>query len=82
MASPFSTSSQLSAARRAGFSVCVSSSVSNDYKREVNAAPRSKIFWEPISRKRRVSDQALGVVDILIPRQAAVYRLSHEVGHR
>lgn len=35
----------------ARFSSCVSTSVSNDCKREVNAAPRSQIFREPMSRK-------------------------------
>jgi hypothetical protein len=32
--------------------------------------------------KGRVLGQALGVVDILIARQAAVYRLPHQVGQR
>jgi hypothetical protein len=41
----------LSAASPAKLSACVSTSVSNDCKREVKAAPRSQIFREPMSRK-------------------------------
>ena len=41
---------RLIVARPVRFSSCVSSSVSNDCKREVSAAPRSQIFSEPISR--------------------------------
>src|SRR5208283_3637297 len=47
----FAINSRLSAARPARFSSCVRSSVSNDCKREVNAAPRSQILLEPMSRK-------------------------------
>ena len=43
--------SRLSATSPARFSCCVSTSVSNDCKREVNAAPRSQILREPMSRK-------------------------------
>jgi hypothetical protein len=52
MGSPLATSSsRLSTGGPARFSACVSSSVSNDCRREVNAAPRSKTFSEPMSRK-------------------------------
>ena len=51
MVSALATNSRLSAARPARLSACVSSSVSKDCKREVNAAPRSQIFFDPISRK-------------------------------
>ncbi len=51
MASPLATSCRLSTAKPARFSAWVSSSVSNDCKREVNAAPRTKTFSEPMSRK-------------------------------
>jgi hypothetical protein len=51
MASALAINSRLSAASPARFSSCVSTSVSNDCKREVNAAPRSQILREPISRK-------------------------------
>src|ERR1700730_4267759 len=51
IASALATNSRLSAGRPTRFSSCVSTSVSNDCKREVNAAPRSQIFREPISRK-------------------------------
>ncbi len=49
---------------------------------EVNPAPRSKTFSEPTSRKAGSREQALGVVDILVPCQPSVYRLPHEVGQR
>jgi hypothetical protein len=45
------TNSRLSAASPARLSACVSTSVSQDCKREVKAAPRSQIFREPMSRK-------------------------------
>ena len=51
MASALPTSSRLSAANPARFFSCVSTSVSNDCKREVNAPPRSQILLEPMSRK-------------------------------
>jgi hypothetical protein len=51
MASALAINSRLSTASPARFSSCVSTSVSNDCKREVNAAPRSHIFSEPINRK-------------------------------
>ena len=82
MASALATNSRLSAASPARFSSCVSTSVSNDCKREVNAAPRSQIFREPMSRKVGSWERRCGVVDILIPRQAAVDRLPQQVGQR
>ena len=81
MTSALAIKSRLIRARPARFSRCVSSSVSNDCKREVNAAPRSKTFSEPMSRKAGLREP-LGVVDILIARQSAAYRLPHEVGQR
>jgi hypothetical protein len=51
MASALVINSRLSAARPPRFSSCVRSSVSNDCKREVKAAPRSQILREPMSRK-------------------------------
>ena len=51
MTSALAINSRLSAARPARFSPSVSSSVSKDCNREVNAAPRSQIFLEPMSRK-------------------------------
>jgi hypothetical protein len=51
MASALPTSSRLSAAKPARFFSCFSISVSNDWRREVKAAPRSQILREPISRK-------------------------------
>src|SRR5208283_5483158 len=74
--------SRLSAASPARFSSCASTSVSNDCKREVKAAPRSQIFSEPSQPKGRILRESLGVVHILIPRQSAVYRLPHQVGQR
>jgi hypothetical protein len=51
MPSALASNSRLSAASPARFSSCVRSSVLNDCKREVKAAPCSQIFREPISRK-------------------------------
>jgi hypothetical protein len=51
IASTLATNSRLSAASPARLSARVSTSVSKDCKREVNAAPRSQIFREPMSRK-------------------------------
>ena len=82
MASPMATSSRLSAARPVKFSACVSSSDSNDYKREVNATPRSKTFSEPMSWKAGSWGEPLSVVHVLVARQPAVCRLPHKVGHR
>jgi hypothetical protein len=46
----------------------------------IDAAYRSKTFSEPISRKAGSWESPLGLVDILVARQPAVYRLPHEVG--
>ena len=49
---------------------------------EVNAAPRSQIFCEPIRPKRRIDRNPLGVVEVLVARQAAVDRLPHQISER
>jgi hypothetical protein len=51
MASALAINSRLSAATPARLPASVSSSVSNDCKREFNAAPRWGSLLEPISRK-------------------------------
>ncbi len=51
IASALATSLRLRRVRPARFSSCVNISVSNDCRREVKAAPRFQIFFEPISRK-------------------------------
>src|ERR1700747_2525137 len=55
------------------FSSLVSSSVSNQCKVEVSAAPQSQILCEL---------KSFGVVEVFVPRQAAVDRLSQQIGHR
>ena len=81
-ASAFAINSRSSAARPARFSSCVSSSVSNDCKRDVKAALRSQILPEPMSRKVGILGEAVGVVDIFIPGQSAVHRLPQQVDQR
>jgi hypothetical protein len=63
------------------FSRCVSSSVSNDCKREVKAAPLPDLprANEP---EGRILRQARGVVNVLIPGQPAIDRLPQHVGQR
>ena len=50
MASAFASSSRLIRLRLSRFSSWLSTSVSNQCRREGNAAPRSQIFSEPIKR--------------------------------
>jgi len=80
-ASALATNSRLSTARPARLSVCVSSSVSNDCNREVNATPFANLLGadEP---EGRILRKALGVVDILIPGQSAVHRLPQQIDQR
>src|SRR5208282_5115227 len=82
MASALAINSRLSAASPARFSSCVSTPVSNDCKREVNAAPRSQYLLRTDQPEGRILREPLGVVHILVPRQAAVDRLPHQVGQR
>src|ERR1022692_968262 len=81
-ASAFAINSRLSAPRPARLSACVSNSVSNDCKREVNAAPRSQILLEPMSRKVGSWERRSASLTSSYPRQAAVYRLPQQVGQR
>jgi hypothetical protein len=57
----------------------VSNYVSNDCKREFNAAPRSKTFSEPISRKAGSCERPSASLTVLVARQSAVYPLPHQV---
>jgi hypothetical protein len=79
MAAALVINSRLSAARLVRFSSRVSTSVSNDCKREVNAAARSQILCEPENRLLR---EALGVVSIFVAPQAAIDRLPQQIGQR
>jgi len=51
IASALAISSRLIRPRPSRFSAWLSTSVSNQWRREGNAAPRSQIFSEPIRRK-------------------------------
>jgi hypothetical protein len=72
----------LSAASPARFSSCVSTSVSNDCKREVKVAPPLPDLPRADQPEGRILGKARGVVHILIPGQAAVDRLPQQVGQR
>ena len=65
IASALATSSRLIRVRPARFSGCASSSVSNDCKREVNAAPRSQILLED-EPEGRVLGKPLGIAEAVI----------------
>jgi len=64
------------------FSSLVSSSASIQCKVEVSAAPRSQIFCDTDQSERRVRCQSFDVIEVLAARQAAVDRLSRQIGHR
>jgi len=80
MTSALAIKARLIGARPASFSGCVSSSVSNDCKRKCQRRSALQDLLRADEPEGRVLREALGVVDILVARQSAVYRLPHEVG--
>src|SRR6266851_4858550 len=80
MASALAINSRLSAARPVRFSSCVNTSVSNDCKREVNAAPRSHIFLEPMSRKVGSWERRSASLTSSYPAKRLYIRLPQQVG--
>ncbi len=82
MVSALATSSRLSVARPAKLPSSANSSVSQDCKLEVNAAARSQIFRDPISRNVRSWERRPLVVQVFVARQPAVCRLPQRTGQR
>jgi hypothetical protein len=81
MVSPLLVNSRLSVASPARFASCVSTSVSNDCKREVNAAP-SQTLREPMSRKVGSRESRAASLTSSYPAKRPVYRLPQQIGQR
>src|ERR1035437_7083407 len=81
-ASAFAINSRLIRLRPSRFSSWLSTSVSNQCRREGNAAPRSQIFSEPINRNVGSCDNRSASFTSSYPAKATVDGLSQQIRER